>query len=103
LSKRSRRCTPFFVAEALDQDRLNGAGRRRTQDFQARRIVGIGVVHERFFTVQFEDGGSEKDALRISKAPIQINDNSHARTSCCLVLPNKPDDQDDSDWKKVWL
>jgi hypothetical protein len=44
--------------------------------------------------VQFEDGGSEKGALRVSQALIQINDNSHASTQscCCPVPPNKPGD-----------
>jgi hypothetical protein len=31
--------------------------------------------------MQFEDSGSEKDALCVSQAPIQIDDNSHVGTS----------------------
>jgi len=64
----------------LDQDRLHRAGRRRAQYFEALGIVWVGIVHERFLTVQFEDGRSEKGALRLSQAFIQINHNSHANT-----------------------
>jgi hypothetical protein len=64
---------------------LHWAGRGCAQDVQACRVVGVGVVHERFLTVQFEDGGSEKGALRVSQALIQINDNSHVRTPLAAV------------------
>jgi hypothetical protein len=64
----------------FDQDRLHWTGRRRAHDLQPRRIVRIGVVLERFLAIQLEHGGSEKDALCVAQAPIQINDNSHART-----------------------
>jgi hypothetical protein len=73
----------------LDQDCLHRAGRRRAQDLQACCIVGVGVIHERFLTVQLEDGGSEKDALRVSQALIQINDYSHGALS--LLLSPKVD------------
>jgi hypothetical protein len=72
---------------------LHWAGRGGAQDLQACRVVGVGVVHERFLTVQFEDGGSEKGALRVSQALIQINDNSHSGTLLLLFRsPNKPGD-----------
>jgi len=74
----------MFVAEVVDQDRLHRAGRHCAQDLQARRIVRIGVVHKRFLTVQFEDGGGEKDALGVSQALIQIHDDTHARTLLLL-------------------
>jgi hypothetical protein len=78
LSRRSRRCPLIFVAEVLDQDRLHWAGCGSAQNFYARDIIGIGIVLKRFLPVQFEDGGREKNALRVSQALIQINDNSHA-------------------------
>jgi hypothetical protein len=69
---------------------LHWASRSGAQDLQACGVVGVGVVHERFLTVQFEDGGSEKCALRVSQALIQINDNSHASTLLLLFRsPNK--------------
>jgi hypothetical protein len=73
---------------------LHWAGRSGAQDLQACRIVGVGVVHERFLTVQFEDGGSEKCALRVSQALIQINDNSHTSTPLAAVpfTEQKPGD-----------
>src|SRR5215472_12154675 len=89
LSRYSRRCILVFGAEVLDQDCLHRAGRRRALDLQARGVVGVGVVHERFLTVQFENGGSEKGALRVSQALIQINDNSHA--SIPLLLSRSTD------------
>jgi hypothetical protein len=44
--------------------------------------------------VQFEDGGSEKCALRVSQALIQINDNSHTSTPLAAVpfTEQKPGD-----------
>jgi hypothetical protein len=69
----------------LDQDRLHRAGCSGAQDLQACGIVGVGVVHQRFLTVQFEDGGREKGALRVSQALIQINDNSHVSTPLAAV------------------
>jgi hypothetical protein len=57
---------------------LHRAGCGSAQNFYARGIIGIGIVLKRFLTVQFEDGGREKNALRVSQALIQINDNSHA-------------------------
>jgi hypothetical protein len=64
---------------------LHWAGCGSAQNLQACRIVGVGVVHERFLTVQFEDGGGEKGALRVSQALIQINDNSHRSTPVAAV------------------
>jgi hypothetical protein len=61
----------------FDQDCLHRAGRSCAQDLLAHRIVRIWVVPERFLAIELEDGGSEKDALRVSQALIQINDYSH--------------------------
>ena len=46
---------PSCVVQLVHDDRLHRAGRRGSQDVQAQGVVGIGVVHERLLTVQFEN------------------------------------------------
>jgi hypothetical protein len=67
----------YVVRAIVDNDGLHGAGGGRSEDAQTGVIVGIGIVHQRFFTVQLEDIGREKSALGVSEAPVQVNDNPH--------------------------
>jgi hypothetical protein len=70
----------------INHNRPDRAGRRGSQDLLAQFVVGIRVIHERFFTAQPEDSRREWDALRVSLASIQINYNSH------ISVPPFPDD-----------
>src|SRR5215471_1588856 len=84
LSRGSRRCTLSFSVQSFNLNRLNRAGRGGAQNPQAHRLIGVGVVHERFLSMQLEDCWREKGALRVSEAPVQINNNSHSRTLFAL-------------------
>jgi hypothetical protein len=43
----------------------------------ALRVVGIGVVGEGLLAVQFEDIRRQRNTLRVSQAPVQVNHDSH--------------------------
>ena len=58
----------------VHQDRLHRAGCRGAHHPQAQRLVGVRVVPERLLTAQSEDLGREKDALGVSLAAIQVDD-----------------------------
>jgi hypothetical protein len=61
----------------FDDDRLHRAGGSGSQNSLALRIIGIWVIHERLFATELEHIRRERDALRVSEAPIQVDDNSH--------------------------
>jgi hypothetical protein len=62
----------------LCDDRLHRAGRHRPRDVLTLRVVWVRVVCQRFFTLQSEHFRRQRNALRISEAPVEINDNAHA-------------------------
>jgi hypothetical protein len=76
-SPRHHLVQPLRPVQPLHRDRLHRAGRRGPQDPQALGVVGVEVVEERLLPVQLENGGREKDALRVPLAPIQVDDDSH--------------------------
>jgi hypothetical protein len=74
---RSWLCLNLRFVQLVDEDRLHRAGGRRSQDTQTLGIIGIRVKHECFLPTELENVRRKWNALRVSQAPIQINDNSH--------------------------
>src|SRR5277367_5727350 len=69
----------------LDDDRLHRARCRRTHHPLTLRIVGVRVVSQRLLSLQPEHIRRERNALRISQTPIQVNHNSHQSAPLCVA------------------
>jgi hypothetical protein len=52
----------------------------------ALRIVRLGIVHERFLTIQSESIGRKKAALGIALTPIEVDDHAHATIPSSILL-----------------
>jgi hypothetical protein len=70
----------------LDDDRLHRARCRRPRNPLTLRIIGIRVVGQRLLPLQPEHIRRERNALRISQTPIQINRNPHKSLLYALPL-----------------
>jgi hypothetical protein len=79
----------YLVEAILHDDRLDGASCGRSQDAQTCRFVGVGIIHQRLFAIQFKNIWCEKSALRVAKASIQVNDNTHMHIPCLLRVSGK--------------
>ena len=62
----------------LRDDRLHRAGRHRPRHLLTLRVIGIRVVGEGFLALQLKHLRRQRDALRVSQAPVQIHDDAHA-------------------------
>src|SRR5262249_10358483 len=67
----------LLTTQSIHQDSLHRAGRGGAQDLLPLRVVGGGIVHERFLADEFGSAWGQETALCVALTAVEIDHDVH--------------------------